>query len=223
MTISTLTLRFPDIQLAQRDAHKLRGYFGNVFKEHSPLLHNHFEDGRTRYGYPLVQYKVLGGVPTLVGIEEGGRLLGELFFRIGELDIEGRRYDVMQRDIRMQRTPIGYCAGPQRYRFETPWLALNEENYAAWRLEDEAQRDERLARVLTGNILSFFKGVGLRIGPEERIDISDLALKAHQTNFKNQTMMVFKGSFSANALLPDGIGLGKSVSRGYGTVLMTND
>jgi Cas6b C-terminal domain/Cas6b N-terminal domain len=217
MTIATLTLRFPDIQLAQRDAHKLRGYFGNVFKEHSPLLHNHFEDGRTRYGYPLVQYKVLGGVPTLVGIEEGGKLLGELFFRIGQLDIEGQRYEVMQRDIRVLRMPIGYSPNQHQYHFETPWMALNDENYAAWRKEDDAQRAEHLGRLLTGNILSFFKGVGLQLAPDERLH-TEIDLRPVRVNFKNQMMTAFKGSFTVNALLPEGIGLGKSVSRGLGSI-----
>ena len=53
------TIRFPEIALRTRDAHKLRGYFGNLFQEHSPLLHNHWEDGTSRYAYPLVQYKVV--------------------------------------------------------------------------------------------------------------------------------------------------------------------
>ncbi len=59
MQIQTTTIRFPEIQLQARDAHKLRGYFGNLFKEHSPLLHNHFEDGSLRYKYSLVQYKII--------------------------------------------------------------------------------------------------------------------------------------------------------------------
>ena len=59
MQITQTIIKFPEISLKTRDAHKLRGYFGNIFKEHSPLLHNHFEDGTNRYAYPLVQYKVI--------------------------------------------------------------------------------------------------------------------------------------------------------------------
>ncbi len=67
-----------------RDAHKLRGYFGNVFKEHSPLLHNHFEDGKNRYAYPLVQYKVIKIIPVLMGLSDGTKLLFDLFLKILE-------------------------------------------------------------------------------------------------------------------------------------------
>ena len=81
-TINQTLIRFPEIALATRDAHKLRGFFGDLFREHSPLLHNHFEDGSLRYAYPLVQYKVIDGVPMLVGFGEGSRLLIELFIKI---------------------------------------------------------------------------------------------------------------------------------------------
>ena len=81
-TIHTVTIQFPEIALATRDAHKLRGYFGRLFEEHSPLLHNHLEGGKLRYAYPLVQYKVLDQIPTLIGLEEGARLLIELFLKI---------------------------------------------------------------------------------------------------------------------------------------------
>ena len=63
--IITTTITFPEINLQTRDAHKLRGYFGTLFREHSPLLHNHLESGETQYRYPLVQYKVIGQTPML--------------------------------------------------------------------------------------------------------------------------------------------------------------
>ena len=85
-------IKFPEIKLQTRDAHKLRGYFGNLFKEHSPILHNHYDDGRLRYKYPIIQYKVINNVPTLVGIGEGAELLPKLFLKIKELDIDGKKY-----------------------------------------------------------------------------------------------------------------------------------
>lgn len=65
------TISFPSISLQTRDAHKLRGYFGNLFKENSPLMHNHFQDGSVKYAYPMVQYKVVNQMLMLVGHNEG--------------------------------------------------------------------------------------------------------------------------------------------------------
>ena len=74
MQITQTIIKFPEISLKTRDAHKLWGYFGNIFKKHSPLLHKHFEDGTNRYAYSLVQYKVIKNVPVLVGLLEGTTL-----------------------------------------------------------------------------------------------------------------------------------------------------
>ena len=86
MQITQTIIQFPDIKLQTRDAHKLRGYFGNLFKEQSPLLHNHYADGKARYAYPLVQYKVIDNMPVLVGFQQGGELLVSLFLKIEEID-----------------------------------------------------------------------------------------------------------------------------------------
>lgn len=221
-TLSLLHLHFPEIRLHARDAHKLRGYFGSVFREHSPLLHNHFADGSQRYGYPLVQYKVLHGVPTLVGIEEGGRLLAELFFQIRELQIDDRRYEVYERDIRLQKQPVGVSEALHTYRFDTLWMSLNEENFAAYQKEEVQQRQEHLSKILIGNILSFYKGIGVYLSPEERV-IAIPQLREKRTQFKNRLMTAFDGTFITNAMLPDGIGLGKSVARGFGAVRRCSD
>ncbi|MDO8368453.1 MAG: hypothetical protein Q7T20_16750, partial [Saprospiraceae bacterium] len=98
-TLTLAQISFPEIRLATRDGHKLRGYFGSVFREYSPLLHNHFDDGGTRYALPLVQYKVLQGTPTLIGLQDGAKLLAELFFQIKNLKIDDRNYPVHERDI----------------------------------------------------------------------------------------------------------------------------
>lgn len=37
--------------------------------------------------------------------------------------------------------------------------------------------------------------------------------------FKNEKMLGVYGQFTSNALVPDYIGLGKSVSRGFGTII----
>ena len=94
MNLITSTIRFPEIALATRDAHKLRGYFGNLFKEHSLLLHNHYETGESAFQYPLVQYKVIDKIPILIGIQEGAELLTSLFLKIKELKIEEKYYRI---------------------------------------------------------------------------------------------------------------------------------
>ena len=237
------TVTFPEIALRTRDAHKLRGYFGELFKEHSPLLHNHLEsDGadapdadtgsatavKFRYAYPLVQYKVLNTVPTLVGLGEGATLLTQLFLQIRELTIgggdgdtatrPGETFPVLSKHIRHEQAPLGMADDLIEYRFQTLWMALNQDNYRDYRRYSEAERLAQLKRVLTSQVLATFREFGLWLEPHERIMVR-LSVDERTTQFKNQTMVAFSGGFLANVVLPDGIGLGKAVSRGFGTVL----
>ncbi|MEZ0539531.1 CRISPR-associated endonuclease Cas6 [Fibrella arboris] len=227
------TVTFPEIALRTRDAHKLRGYFGELFKEHSPLLHNHLEreegtdELKFRYGYPLVQYKVLGNVPTLVGLGDGAGLLTQLFLQIRELAIErgdGETdvFPVLSKHIRHEQVPIGIARsdGPDdliEYRFDTLWMALNQANYRDYRRYAEAEQQAQLKRILTGQLLALFREFNLWLEPHERILVR-LSVEERTTQFKNQTMVAFTGRFLTNVILPDGIGLGKSVARGFGTI-----
>lgn len=214
-TITLTTIRFPDIALATRDAHKLRGFFGNLFKERSPLLHNHMEGGGFRYAYPLVQYKALDTTPMLIGINEGAELLTELFLNIDHIVIEDREYPIYAKNVCNATADVGIEAQLRRYRFQTLWMALNQRNYDTYMRADNTQRQTLLAQVLTGNILSFFKGVGLRV--DERI-MTLPVVEQKQTRFKDKDMIGFTGEFTANVALPEGIGLGKSVARGFGAI-----
>jgi len=216
MTVTQTLIRFPEIRLEKRDAHKLRGYFGNLFKEHSPLLHNHFEDGSFRYKYPLVQYKVIKEVPMLIGLHDGAQLLTELFLKIKELQIDGRIYPLYQKNLDHCQAQAGLIQHMKTYRFENLWMALNQENYKHYRqLEREDEKQSMLGTVLKNNLLSFFKGVNIWLeGPVAATGI----FTEHTTQFKDQPMLAFSGEFSANVQLPDLIGIGKAVSRGFGTI-----
>ena len=217
--IPLTTVSFPEIRLEQRAAAHLRGYFGNYFREHSPLLHNHYEDGSARYRYPLIQYKVVSGIPYLVGLEAGAKLLAELFFQMKSIRIGDRQYPVLERDIEFGQFNVGVGTELFEYRFDTLWMALNQTNYPKYRDAVDAEIQKSiLNKTLTANILSFFKGVELYLPAESRIMMSFRPFSESQTGFKNQLMLGINGSFTTNAVLPDKIGLGKSVSRGYGSI-----
>lgn len=214
----TTTIRFPEISLETRDAHKLRGYFGEYFKEHSPLLHNHYEDGSSRYRYPLVQYKVIDKVPTLLGIKEGAELLSGLFLKINELDIAGRIYPVYSKNITQQQHQVGIADELFNYKFANHWMALNAENYKKYLQADEPGKNQLLDQLLRNNLLSFFKGVDIWL--EGKI-MAKGKFVPKTSKFKDQKMLVFSGEFTSNAQLPDLVGIGKSVARGFGTIKQT--
>ncbi len=209
-------ITFPEIRLKTRDAHKLRGYFGQLFREHSPLLHNHYEDGRFRYAYPMVQYKVLDGVPTLVGIGEGSELLTSLFLKMGQIEIEGQVYPVLHKHIRNEVVTPSINGSLHRYRFATLWMALNQKNYPSYTQADEKGQQQLLKRILTNQLIAFLRAMD---APTDLPLMVSHEVQPRKTMFKDQQMIAFTGSFVANVWLPEAVGIGKSVSRGFGTVI----
>ncbi len=213
--VLTTTIRFPEIQLQTRDAHKLRGFFGDYFKKESPLLHNHYEDGSSKYRYPLVQYKVIEQVPVLMGFNEGADLLTTLFLKIKELDIAGVNYPVYSKNIAQQQSDIGVAEDLNSYLFQNYWMALNSENHKVYLKSNASEQVSMLNQILRNNILSFFKGVNIWV--ENKILVKGY-FKAKKSNFKDNKMVVFEGKFVSNVMLPEFAGLGKSVARGFGSV-----
>ena len=209
------TITFPELRLHPSAGHKLRGYFGGLFRDRSPLLHNHYDDGSLRHRYPLVQYKVVRRVPTLVGLAEGATLLTELFLQIHELELDGERLPLYQKNIRTQRATVGVTDALFEYRFETLWMALNQENFARYRTLSPPEQTAMLDAIARQNIIAFCKGISYF---EEGRILTRTRLEERATQFKNQRMLAFAGTLTTNMQLPEGIGLGKSVARGYGTL-----
>lgn len=218
--LQTTTIQFPELRLFARDAHKLRGFFGSFFRERSTLLHNHFvnEHGeeRLRYSYPLVQYKILHGTPILLGLGEGSDVLADLFLDIHELNIGGKLYPIEHKNIERKEVECGLTDELHEYSFQSPWFALNQTNFDHYNTLFEEERLEMLQAILRGNILSFFKGVGVWL--EGRV-MSSLRIEGTvPLQFKDRAMIGFRASFTTNALLPNWVGLGKSVGRGFGSI-----
>lgn len=213
--IDMTTISFPGITLRMRDGHKLRGFFTNMFKDHSALLHNHEANGKCCYRYPLVQYKVLRGLPMLIGLGAGAHILEDLYDKIDHLNIQGIIYPVSQKMIDTRKVSAGLTECLHRYQFQTLWMALNQENFLRFSTKDKATRQRMLIKILTGNILNFLRAFQVFA---DREVLAMPQVSDRKTQFKDTRMLAFNGGFAANVLLPEGIGLGKSVARGFGTV-----
>lgn len=210
-------LRFHNIQLKGRDAHKLRGYFASKFPENT-RLHNHDSQQGFVYRYPLVQYKVIDALPTAIGIQAGADDLTQLFLGMHELIIEDRVFPLHEKEIRTTYEELGYCASPITYQFLTPWLGLNQKNFLIYRNADAQARQVLLQRILVGNLLSLAKSLDLRLAPDQRIVVDQVHLLSESVTYKDRDMLAFRGSFRANFRVPALLGLGKSPARGFGTL-----
>jgi len=181
------------------------------------LLHQHCENGCLNYTYPFIQYKILKRECMIIGFHNGSELLTRLDLLSRSLRLGNQIYTVIANELNFQFVSFEMCDIPKRYSYITPWLALNEMNYKKYTgLTDSTAKKELLEKILVGNIISIAKSLGYTV--PHRILLNFHHFKDLTTSLKKISMLGFLGTFSVNFSIPDLWGLGKSVSRGYGTV-----
>lgn len=192
---------------------KLRGYFANKFE--NVLFHNHDENGNFIYQYPLIQYKIINNKPVLLGINAGAEIIVKNFLDIEEIILADKKYRNPSAKLEIHNIDLMVDTKNRFYEFHSPWLALNQKNFNKYLKVDN--KNEFLKKKLIGNILSFAKGIDWWI--EKTIEISNCHFHEISVNYKNNKMIAFKGDFLINIKLPTNIGLGKSVSKGFGRIV----
>jgi hypothetical protein len=193
-------------------AAQLRGYMGYLFIEDKEF-HHHMDNP---YHYPLVQYKIIDNKPVIMGFEE---YAGILFRKISDLEeiIVHKAANAKVRSVELKQEIVTIENRAAEYRFVSPWIALNEVNHRIFVESDYQGKLNLLKNILVANILSMLKGMKIFVDFKVCVDnvkyITPFPARAH-----NNVFLGFKPEFIANIRLPRYSGLGKSVSKGFGTV-----
>lgn len=206
-----------DFEIERRKIPAFRAAIIEKVGRENILFHNHLGQN-FRYGYPLIQYKAFRKNPTIVCINEGSEEILKFFEQTKwDIVLNGKKVNIEIKHLSFDYFNCGFSEKPLKYRIEN-WFALNETNFKRFiQLNNGKARIKFLERVLIGNILSFAKGVKWNIDQQIDLTISYLP-RQHSFTFKDHQMVGFNLSFITNIILPDLIGLGKSVSRGFGVI-----
>lgn len=208
MKLVKVTLKSKE-KFENRDSEKLRGYFGNLFKENI-LFHNHKGEFSFNYDYSFIQYKVKDGELFVLGIDRGGDILLEKVNNLREVIIGEKKIEVTPEiSITFPKLEI-VDYKKYKYRFETIWLALNDKNFIKYK-NGELDLNQQVAN----NILEFYKMCEVRA--DKRIEVVG-EFKEVNIRQKDTTILGFVGEFLTNAYLPDDISLGKRKSIGLGRI-----
>ena len=216
MHLKTLYLTLQSTTPVKEDAASLRGFFATRFNEYA-LLHQHVDVDKLLYRYPRIQYKIIDGTPLVLGIEEGTEVLKEIYDKYDEIRLKDTVYAIVERGINLREEVFGITAEIHGYTFKTPWVALNQANYERYLRADKRGQREILRKVLIGNILSASKGLDYVVRDEIKLEIG--RMRSVKCVIKRTPFMGFWGEFLVNFRIPDYMGLGKSVSRGFGAVI----
>ena len=215
MNLKILRLSLHSDAPMRGDAAKLRGFFATSFNEYA-LLHQHVTD-KLIYRYPLIQYKMLDGSPLVLGINEGAEVLKDIYDKFDEIKLGESNYTIMERGVTVKSEEFGCTEEILSYSFAMPWLALSQENYARYsETSSPEDRKDLLRRILVGNLLSASKGLGYVAKEHIRLELG--RMQDEICMLKGTKVTGFRGEFTTCFAIPDLMGLGKSVSRGYGAV-----
>jgi len=209
-----------DKRLTIAEAGKIRGFLGSLFWDR-PYAHQHRSNGGFVYQYPCIQYKVIEGVCLLIGFKEGIEVVKKVFHELKSLNINEKWEEILAKGLESYKASFSLISNQVYYSFLVPWLALNENNYEKYqKFGSWEKRKGLLESILIGNLLSISKSLGYTVNEPISAEIKNF--KEVQTRLKDIPMIGFLGTFSVNFEIPDYLGIGKSVSRGFGTIVKCN-
>jgi len=197
---------------------KLRGFFARKFNGYL-LLHHHLGNNKLLYQYPRIQYKDISGKKMVLGLAEGVEVLQSIYNQYDWINLDGNKYQIYSKEILIKEELFVVTHEQDeylKYQFLSPWFALNEENYRKYKNYKYSERTDQLKSILIQNIISMAKT--FRYFVDSKIIVNTTHLKETSIEFKGVDIIGFLGTFQINFHLPDYIGLGKSVSQGFGTI-----
>lgn len=179
-----------------------------------------FINGELRgvHAYPRVQVKVLRGQLSFFAVNEGVFPTIALVNQLDFLRLDGRVVEFQSKEEEVY--PDKFEVTPEKYhkfKFITPWVALNEIQLYRYEPMFTDERREYLDAVLQKNLEFIVKDLGSEpvVPIQARFRASSLTPKV----VPYSKMGSFKGNFTTNVNLPDYLGLGNNITKGLGTVI----
>jgi hypothetical protein len=193
---------------------KFRSFLNKKLAEYSALGQNDAVGFIHRY--PVLQCKRVKGDLIVTGISQGAGCLCKLTRDETELGAGEISCRITARDPAIRAEPFGVTDAMSTYKFLTPWLALNQQNANKfYDLNGKFPRDAFMQKLLTAQLNTLAKSLDYEI----TVPITCKAkVRFERERIDRENVMVFLGKFRTNLTIPDFLGIGQSVSQGYGTI-----
>jgi hypothetical protein len=166
--------------------------------------------------YPVIQCKEVKNNLLVIGIGQGADLLRELSLK-GTMLMPGQNAcTIIGRDNAIVNETVGISDSLKKYEFLTPWIALNQQNAKKfYDLKGKPERDAFMQKILSRALSTFAKSIDCDL-QEPLICRSKVRFRRERIHDEN--VMVFLGTFETNLRIPDYLGIGQSISKGFGTI-----
>jgi len=171
---------------------------------------------RSIHRYPAIQCKQVKSELMVIGISQGAGFLFQLAEGQREIMPGKNRCAIAYRDPEIRDEEFGITGGTYDYEFLTPWLALNQQ-YAKkfYDLNGKPARDAFMEKILNTHLNTLAKS--LDYTPDGPITCA-AHVRFKRERIDRENVMVFLGKFRTNLRIPEYLGIGRSVSLGFGTI-----
>ena len=218
-SITSIISRFKTDKPVRKTSYQVKGVLMKEFPDESliPFINGKY---RNEFLYPRIQVKILNEEIYLVGIKEGVEPIELIMENIELLNFGNITFKIEDIESEKIELDLGCTDKAIHYNFLSPWIALNRVNlkrYKGFSEKKSKDRTDFLRRLLSQNIAFIGKEFGLSL--ESRIFV-DLSLESLEPKFLDDGKAgSFSGSFNSNFVLPNYIGVGNGITKGFGVLL----
>lgn len=213
--VPTILLRLETDKPVRKTPYQVKGVFLSHLQDEPivPFINGGY---RQQYLYPRVQVKILNEQIHVFGIGEGVAPIRSMSNKLETMDFGNITFTVSKAHLEESEEHFRPANHLVRYRFITPWIALNEHNLVRYKSCYGEDRLNFLARLLSQNIIFIAKDLGMELSDDV---LTYLELQSlYPTPMDEGKGGAFYGEFKTNFVLPNFLGLGNRITKGYGSV-----
>jgi hypothetical protein len=208
----SLPLRFEEIARWRGAWCELAGWDVDYFHNHNAA------DGSVIYRYPLLQYRAWRRRAGFVAFQEAVPAIQEALIAMDwELRWEDTPTPLSLRQMHMRTHELHLDSKWHYYKLHN-YLPFNSKNFASWQeLTLLTEKVQFLNKLIPNHILGFASGINWRLEGYFDVELTNF-IRQRPMTLHDIVFPAFTLEFRTQLFLPSGLGLGKGVSHGFGTL-----
>ena len=218
--VSTINVRLFTDKPVRKTPYQVKGVIMKQFPDNEivPMLNGTY---REKFLYPRVQVKILNEQIYLIGIAEGVEPIKSILSKLTSLNFGNITFEISKSEIEENNDSFKLTPELIKYRFVTPWVALNQNTGKKYRSLKNKDRINYLNKLLGKNIIFLAREMGIETDENifSKLNLPTLVPKTIDDN----NWGAFNGELKINFLLPNYLGIGNGITRGYGTICEYNN
>lgn len=213
--MKTIVARLITDKPVKKTAYQVKGVFMKQYPNSAaiPMLDGRYRD---EFLYPRIQVKILNEQIYLVGIKDGAEPVLEMTKELELLNFGNITFNILDIDVEESIDQFKQVDLLLRYRFVSPWIALSKNTQNRYKFLKNNDRTSFLNRLLGQNLVFLAREMGVEINDKvyTKLRLDSLFPKpVYENNWGS-----LSGAFQTNFVLPNYIGLGNGITRGYGAI-----